>query len=219
MGRQGHSHRRKLTWWFQDSKAQAQRACASGNLSLLFRPRKSPQSVPTSWRVGPEDIHFAEVHDAFTTFEIIGTEDLGFFPAGKGGDAAAAGKTALDGELPINPSGGLKSRGHPVGASGVAQVVEVVKRLRGETRPKLRRAATRALAQSTGGLGANNFVTIVERVENRCLAQALTPPPQIPRTRWQKSVADEDEGRLETHRPTSHRMDAPWHRFDASGRL
>ena len=151
--------------------------------------------------VGPEDIHFAEVHDAFTTFEIIGTEDLGFFPAGKGGDAAAAGKTALDGELPINPSGGLKSRGHPVGASGVAQVVEVVKRLRGETRPKPRRAATRALAQSTGGLGANNFVTIVERVENRpALPKLSTPPPQIPRSPVAKEPppSAEDEGRLET---------------------
>ena len=78
------------------------------------------------------DIDFAEVHDAFTPFEIITTEDLGFFPAGKGGDAALDGKTAIDGTLPINPSGGLKARGHPVGASGLAQVVEVIKRLRGE---------------------------------------------------------------------------------------
>jgi len=151
--------------------------------------------------VGPEDIHFAEVHDAFTTFEIIGTEDLGFFPAGKGGDAAAAGKTALDGELPINPSGGLKSRGHPVGASGVAQVVEVVKRLRGEARPQLKRDATRALAQSTGGLGANNFVTIVERVEQRRAPHKLSlPPAQTPRSPAIKEPPPraENEGRLET---------------------
>ena len=71
----------------------------------------------------PQSIDFAEVHDAFTPFEIITTEDLGFFSPGKGGDAAIEGKTAAEGPLPINPSGGLKSRGHPVGASGLAQVL------------------------------------------------------------------------------------------------
>ncbi|MGH7843725.1 MAG: thiolase C-terminal domain-containing protein [Candidatus Binatia bacterium] len=151
--------------------------------------------------VGPKDIHFAEVHDAFTIFEIIGTEDLGFFSAGKGGDAAAAGKTALQSDLPINPSGGLKARGHPVGASGVAQIVEVVKRLRGEVEPKFKRTVTRALTQSTGGLGANNFVTIVERAEQHRSPPNSTPPPPpmtrrpIPKPSLPKS---EDEGRLET---------------------
>jgi len=76
----------------------------------------------------PQGIDFAEVHDAFTPFEIISSEDLGFFPPGKGGDAVLDGKTALNGTLPINPSGGLKARGHPVGASGLAQVVEATKR-------------------------------------------------------------------------------------------
>ncbi|HEY1234594.1 MAG TPA: thiolase family protein, partial [Candidatus Binatia bacterium] len=109
----------------------------------------------------PKGIDFAEVHDAFTPFEIISTEDLGFFPAGKGGDAAFEGKTTIEGVLPINLSGGLKARGHPVGASGLAQVVEVTKTLRGE-RP-WRREFKRGLTQSTGGLGTNNFVTILER--------------------------------------------------------
>ena len=109
----------------------------------------------------PKGIDFAEVHDAFTPFEIISTEDLGFFPAGKGGDAAFEGKTTIEGALPINLSGGLKARGHPVGASGLAQVVEVTKTLRGE-RP-WRREFKRGLTQSTGGLGTNNFVTILER--------------------------------------------------------
>ena len=114
--------------------------------------------------LSPKEIDFAEVHDAFTPFEIICTEDLGFFPAGKGWQAAEEGRTSIGSPLPINPSGGLKSRGHPVGASGVAQVVEVVWRLRGEAEPKLKREPRRALAQSTGGLGANNLVTILERV-------------------------------------------------------
>ena len=78
--------------------------------------------------VSAQNIDFAEVHDAFTPFEIISTEDLGFFPPGKGGDAVLDGKTALAGTLPVNLSGGLKARGHPVGASGLAQVVEVSKR-------------------------------------------------------------------------------------------
>ncbi len=114
--------------------------------------------------IAPKEIDFAEVHDAFTPFEIISTEDLGFFPAGKGWQAVEEGRTSIDGELPINPSGGLKSRGHPVGGSGVAQVVEVAERLRGNVKAKSKREPRRALAQSTGGLGANNLVTIIERV-------------------------------------------------------
>ena len=112
---------------------------------------------------GPKGIDFAEVHDAFTPFEIISTEDLGFFPPGKGGDAVVDGKTTIEGALPINLSGGLKARGHPVGASGLAQVVEVTKTLRG-VRP-WRREFKRGLTQSTGGLGTNNFVTILERAD------------------------------------------------------
>jgi acetyl-CoA C-acetyltransferase len=111
--------------------------------------------------ISPSDIDFAEVHDAFTPFEIISTEDLGFFPAGQGGEALLEGQTAIDGTLPVNATGGLKARGHPVGASGLAQVVEAAKLLRGEL--WLRRELFRGLAQSTGGLGTNNLVTIVER--------------------------------------------------------
>jgi hypothetical protein len=148
----------------------------------------------------PQGIDFAEVHDAFTPFEIITTEDLGFFPPGKGGEAAVDGKTALDGPLPINPSGGLKARGHPVGASGLAQVVEVTKRLRGQTRGK--REFKRGLAQSTGGLGTNNFVTILERTDSRAV-QSPTQPllPSAPATAQKKTAsaaAASDEGEIET---------------------
>jgi acetyl-CoA acetyltransferase len=126
------------------------------------------------------EIDFAEVHDAFTPFEVISSEDLGFFSAGKGGDAAEAGKTAVDGTLPINPSGGLKSRGHPVGASGVAQIVEAVQILRGAGKIKLRRDPRRALTQSVGGLAANNFVTIVELADKSLRVQNLWPTPPSP---------------------------------------
>ena len=150
--------------------------------------------------LSPNQIDFAEVHDAFTPFEIISTEDLGFFPAGKGWQAAAAGKTAADGELPINPSGGLKSRGHPVGASGVAQIVELAGRLRGGGGMKLKREPRRALAQSTGGLGANNLVTIVERAD-AAKAQNSWAPPAHARPRRQKTAAPAAagaEGTIET---------------------
>lgn len=153
--------------------------------------------------ISPENIDFAEVHDAFTPFEIICTEDLFFFPPGKGGDAVEEGKTSLDGSLPVNPSGGLKSRGHPVGASGVAQVVEVVWRLRRNPQAKLKREAKRALAQSTGGLGTNNFVTIVERADSpplKNLRALFSPPPvrQHPSSQRSQPAPVSEEGRIET---------------------
>jgi acetyl-CoA C-acetyltransferase len=148
----------------------------------------------------PQGIDFAEVHDAFTPFEIITTEDLGFFPPGKGGEAAVDGKTALDGPLPINPSGGLKARGHPVGASGLAQVVEVTKRLRGQTRGK--REFKRGLAQSTGGLGTNNFVTILERTDSRPVKSPALPllpsAPVAAQKKTASAAAASDEGEIET---------------------
>jgi acetyl-CoA C-acetyltransferase len=151
----------------------------------------------------PQGIDFAEVHDAFTPFEIITTEDLGFFPPGKGGEAAVEGKTALEGPLPINPSGGLKARGHPVGASGLAQVVEVAKHLRGQ--PRAKREFKRGLAQSTGGLGTNNFVTILERTDSPAVSAVRSSPlpssPIDPRTVPKKPAtpaAISDEGQIET---------------------
>ncbi|MBI2358891.1 MAG: thiolase family protein [Deltaproteobacteria bacterium] len=156
--------------------------------------------------ISPREIDFAEVHDAFTPFEIITTEDLGLFPAGKGWRAVEDGTTAVEGALPINPSGGLKSRGHPVGASGVAQVVEAVWRLRGMSEPKLKREARRALTQSTGGLGTNNFVTILERADRprRGPNAAPVPAPAVRHAPQSKSKKDttppepSDEGKIET---------------------
>lgn len=111
----------------------------------------------------PGDIQVAEVHDAFAPFEIISTEDLGFFPPGKGARALVKGRTALDGDLPINPSGGLKARGHPVGATGLAQIVEIVWQLKGEAEKRQVKARV-GLSHSIGGLASNNWVTILERI-------------------------------------------------------
>jgi acetyl-CoA C-acetyltransferase len=110
----------------------------------------------------PEEIDIAEVHDAFSSFEIINTEDLGFFEPGNGRDAVVNGVTKLDGELPINPSGGLKSRGHPVGVSGLAQIVELTWHLRNQAGARQVKGAKIGLSQSIGGLASNNLVTILE---------------------------------------------------------
>jgi acetyl-CoA C-acetyltransferase len=111
--------------------------------------------------VGPKDIEFAEVHDCFTIAEIIAIEDLGFVPKGEGGPYSADGKTALRGELPVNTSGGLKSKGHPVGATGAAQICDLVQQLRGEAGERQLERHTLGLAQNLGGSGATCVVTIL----------------------------------------------------------
>ncbi len=107
-----------------------------GSLTSFKSTRLAAWKAYSMAKVNPHDISFAEVHDAFTTFEIIGTEDLGFFPPKEGWKAVEEGVTSIKGKLPINPSGGLKARGHPVGASGLAQIAEVVLQLRGEMDPQ-----------------------------------------------------------------------------------
>ena len=113
---------------------------------------------------GPRDIDLAEVHDCFTIAEICVTEALGFFERGQGGPAAAAGATARDGEMPINTSGGLKSKGHPVGATGMAQVVEIVEQLRGIAGDRQIKGVKRGLTQNMGGTGGSSVVHILEAV-------------------------------------------------------
>jgi acetyl-CoA C-acetyltransferase len=110
----------------------------------------------------PKDIQLCEVHDCFTIAEIMVTEELGFVEKGKGGQAAKAGQTALGGKIPINTSGGLKSKGHPVGATGVAQMVEVVKQLRGEAGDRQVKGARIGMTQNMGGTGASSVVHIME---------------------------------------------------------
>lgn len=111
----------------------------------------------------PKDIDAVELHDAFAILEIVESEDAGFFPKGEGGKAAEEGKTALDGEIPINPSGGLKARGHALGATGVAQVVELVWQLRGEAGERQVKDAKNAFALNFGGFGDNSVVTVLRR--------------------------------------------------------
>jgi acetyl-CoA C-acetyltransferase len=112
---------------------------------------------------GPARVDFAEIHDAFAPFELISLEDTGLVPPGKAARATLDGETALDGRIPINPSGGLKGRGHPLAATGLAQVVECVWQLTGHAEGRQLDARV-ALAHSIGGLATNNWVTLLEAV-------------------------------------------------------
>ncbi|MHA1144157.1 MAG: thiolase C-terminal domain-containing protein [Candidatus Helarchaeota archaeon] len=110
-----------------------------------------------------KDIDVGELHDAFEILEIMQSEAAGFFPLGEGGKAAEAGKTTIDGEIPINPSGGLKARGHPLGATGVAQVVELYWQLREEAGKRQVSNPKVGITVNFGGFGNNIVSIIVER--------------------------------------------------------
>jgi len=111
----------------------------------------------------PKDIDLIEVHDCFTIAEICVLEALGIVEKGKGGDAVEQGIVSLEGKVPVNTSGGLKAKGHPVGATGVAQTVEIVKQLRGEAEERQVKKARIGLAQNMGGSGGSSVVHIFER--------------------------------------------------------
>ncbi len=111
-----------------------------------------------------KDVDFAEVHDCFTIAEIVDTEDLGFFEKGKGVEAAREGRTALNSDISINPSGGLKSKGHPIGATGVGQVVEMYDQLTGQAGPRTVHDAHIGLTHNFGATGASCAVHIFESV-------------------------------------------------------
>jgi acetyl-CoA C-acetyltransferase len=115
-------------------------------------------------RLGPQDIHVAEVHDCFAIAELCVLEALCFTERGGAGAATRAGETSLGGRIPVNTSGGLKSKGHPVGATGIAQVIEIVEQLRGAAGDRQVRNAAVGLTQNMGGSGASSVVHILERV-------------------------------------------------------
>jgi acetyl-CoA acyltransferase len=119
--------------------------------------------------LGPEDIHVAEVHDATAFGELYQTEQMGFCPIGEGGPFAESGATAIGGKIPVNPSGGLIARGHPIGASGLAQIYELVTHLRGEAGKRQVQGCRTAMAENGGGfLGqgeAAMAIHILERMK------------------------------------------------------
>lgn len=134
------------------------------DLTSIEGAKRASQKAYEMAGVEPVDIRIAEVHDCFTIAEIIATEDLGFFAPGDGYKMAEDGVTARDGARPINTSGGLKAKGHPVGASGVAQVVEIWKQMRGAAGGRqVAGDIPLALTHNVGATGSTCVVHIFER--------------------------------------------------------
>lgn len=139
------------------------------SIAIRYRPdltsfRATQVAAEAAYRMagfGPERVDIAEIHDAFAPFELLSLEDVGLVPAGKAGRATLDGETAIGGRLPVNTSGGLKARGHPLAATGISQVVELVWQLRGLAEGR-QVAARVGLAQSIGGLATNNWVALLE---------------------------------------------------------
>jgi len=126
--------------------------------STIFAAKRAYQQA----NITAKDVDFAEVHDCFTIAEICAIEDLGFVKKGDGGKAIDNGITTLDGSLPVNTSGGLKAKGHPVGATGVAQIIELTLQLRGDAGKRQVKDAKIGLAHNVGGSGATCVIHIME---------------------------------------------------------
>jgi acetyl-CoA C-acetyltransferase len=148
------------------------KASAHATDMMALHARKDPASLPSVARAAekayqqsgltPEDLDLIEVHDCFTIAELIITEELQIVERGKAGPAIKDGLTRYDGKIPVNMSGGLKSKGHPVGASGVAQVIELVEQLRGNAGDRQVKNAHLAMAQNMGGSGGSCVIHILE---------------------------------------------------------
>ena len=149
-------------------------ASAMATSSLALADRDDPAFLDAVHRsaerayalagIGPGEIQVAEVHDCFSIAEICATEALGLVERGRGGEAARSGDTALGGRIPVNTSGGLKSKGHPVGATGIAQAIEICDQLRGGAGERQVGDAKIGLCQNMGGSGASSVVHILGSV-------------------------------------------------------
>lgn len=144
---------------------------ASAPMSVLRRENliSIPSAVDASKdaykmaKVSPKDIDVADVHDCFTIAEILAYEDLGFCARGQGGKLIEEKQTYLGGTIPINVDGGLKAKGHPVGATGASMAVEMIKQLRGEAGERQVDGAEVGLSHNVGGIGQYCFVSIFKR--------------------------------------------------------
>ncbi len=131
------------------------------DLSRVLATERAAQAAYRQGGRGPQDVDVVELHDCFTIAEIVATEGLGFFEPGTGGIAAEKGWTSLGGKLPVNPSGGLKAKGHPIGATGAAQVAEIVTQLRREAGPRQVDGAKVGLVHTLGGNTATVLVSLL----------------------------------------------------------
>ncbi len=150
-------------------KASAQ---TSGTIALHSRESfttlpsvvRAAEKTYTMAGVTPDQINVVEVHDCFTIAEIIVSEDLGFFEKGKGAEAAEKGLTSIECKRPINTSGGLKAKGHPVGATGIAQIIEIYEQLSGTAGERQVKNARIGMTQNMGGTGASCVIHILEAI-------------------------------------------------------
>ncbi|MHA1343815.1 MAG: thiolase C-terminal domain-containing protein [Promethearchaeota archaeon] len=135
------------------------------DITSFIATREASKQAYQMAGLSPKDIQIAEVHDCFTIAEILAMEDLGFYEKGKAVEAIKNGDTKRDGILPINTSGGLKSKGHPVGATGAAQAVEIFKQMRGiaEKNRQVKDLPEIALVHNLGGSGGTCVVTIYQK--------------------------------------------------------
>ncbi len=137
--------------------------CERGDLTSLAGAAYAAQKAYGMSGTGPDDIDVACVHDCFTIAEIVAYEDLGFCGKGEGGKFIEGRQTYVDGKIPVNVDGGLKSKGHPVGATGVSMAVEITKQLRGEAGPRQVNNAEVGLTHNVGGSGQITAVHIFRR--------------------------------------------------------
>jgi acetyl-CoA C-acetyltransferase len=133
------------------------------SLTSILSAREAARTAYKMAGVGPSDIHVATVHDCFTIAEIVAYEDLGFCGKGEGGKLIQAKETYVGGKIPVNVDGGLKSKGHPLGATGVSMAIEITKQLRGEAGERQVKNAEVGLVHNVGGTGQVVAVHIFRR--------------------------------------------------------
>ena len=146
-------------------------ACSTASMSVLRRPHlvglpsaeKAAKDAYDMAGVTPEDVKVAQVHDCFTIAEIMAYEDLGFCKKGDGGKLISDRQTYIGGKIPVNTDGGLKAKGHPIGATGVSQTYEIAKQLRGEAGERQVPNADIGLTHNVGGIGQYCFVQVMRR--------------------------------------------------------
>lgn len=137
--------------------------CQRKNLTSFRAAKDAAKDAYKQAKITPKDIDIAEVHDCFTIAELIAIEDIGLCEEGEGKYMIQEGRTTLQGDIPINTDGGLKADGHPIGASGIAEIIEVVKQLREEAGKRQINGVEIGLAHNIGGIGGTAVIHILKK--------------------------------------------------------
>ena len=133
------------------------------NLEELKSVKTAAEAGFKQLNISVKDISFAEVHDVYTIAEIMAIEGIGLVEPGEGGKATEEGRTAIDGDIPVNTSGGMKARGYPIGASGIAQVIEIMDQFKGKAGERQIKEIEWGLTQSMGGAGGTSVLSFFSR--------------------------------------------------------